>query len=308
MTAATDSSEAPARPDGRESADPVAARDGTLIHVRRWRATGEPWAAAALVHGLAEHGGRYAAVGRWLAAAGIDVVAVDLRGFGRSGGPRASIDRWSQYHDDLEERLVGLRGEAPARPLILYGHSMGGLIALGYVLDGRARPDLLVLSAPAIGARIPIVQRLVVGSLGRLAPGLRIPNGIDPDTLATDPAVGRAYVDDPLCVHRSTLRLGRAAFAEQRRVAGAIDRLTVPTLVIHGGLDRLVPPEVSRTLEGRPGVKRIVYPRLQHEIHNEAEGARVIGDVSAWIRERVSHMPPNHGVGDERPGATGSTG
>jgi alpha-beta hydrolase superfamily lysophospholipase len=287
-----------AAPAVDEVGEPVTARDGTPIYVRHWPPTGQPWASVVLVHGLAEHSGRYAHVGRWLAAAGLDVTAADLRGFGRSGGARASIERWSQFHDDLEERLVAIRSETPGRPLVLYGHSMGGLIALGYVLDGRARPDLLVLSAPAISARIPLIQRLVVGSLVRVAPGLRVPNGIDPGLLASDPAVGRVYADDPLCVHRSTLRLGRAGFAEQRRVARGIDRLTVPTLVVHGALDRLIPPEASRALEGRPGVKRTVYPRLRHELHNEPDGARVVADVVAWIRERVSRMPPNHGVAE----------
>ena len=97
--------------------------------------------------------------GRSSPSAGIDAHGFDLRGFGGSGGPRASIDRWSQLHDDLEERLVARPVDRAGRPLVLFGHSLGGLISLGYVLDGRARPDLLVLSAPAIGAKIPLWQR-----------------------------------------------------------------------------------------------------------------------------------------------------
>src|SRR5688500_3923517 len=133
----------------------VAARDGTPLVVRHWAVqSGEPWASMVLVHGLAEHSGRYEHVGGQLADAGIEGFALDLRGFGASGGPRASVERWSQLHDDLEERVVAARSGAPERPLVLYGHSLGGLISLGYVLDGRSRPDLLVLSAPAIAARI----------------------------------------------------------------------------------------------------------------------------------------------------------
>src|SRR6185436_12989156 len=110
----------------------VAARDGTTLRLRHWRvATGEPWAAMLMVHGLAEHCGRYEHVGAQLAATGIDVHGFDLRGFGGSGGRRAWIDRWSQHHDDLEERLLAVRSIAPNRPLVLHGHSMGGLIALG---------------------------------------------------------------------------------------------------------------------------------------------------------------------------------
>ena len=134
-------------------------------------AAGEPWATMLIVHGLAEHCGRYEHVGRSWPRRGSTRTRFDLRGFGGSGGPRASIDRWSQLHDDLEERLVGVRSIAPSRPLVLFGHSLGGLISLGYVLDGRARPDLLVLSAPAIGAKIPLWQRALVSTLRRVAPG-----------------------------------------------------------------------------------------------------------------------------------------
>ncbi len=274
--------------------DHVGTRDGTSLLIRHWAVRGgEPWAALLLVHGLAEHCGRYEHVGAQLANAGIDAHGYDQRGFGGSGGPRASVERWSQLHDDLEERLVAVRSIAPARPLALFGHSMGGLIALGYVLDGRARPDLLVLSAPAIGADVPLWQRLIAGPLRRLAPNLLIANRLDTAALSSDPAVRAAYLSDPLNQHRTTVRFGHALFGEQRRVAAALDRLSIPTLVVHGGLDRLVPTAMSGSLEGRSGVRRVVYPGLLHELHNEPSGARVVDDEIDWIRERVSriHVP-----------------
>jgi acylglycerol lipase len=271
--------------------DEVGARDGTALRIRHWPVTsGAPWASMLLVHGLAEHSGRYEHVGAQLAAAGIDPFAFDLRGFGASGGVRASVDRWSQLHDDLEERLVAVRSIAPDRPLALYGHSLGGLIVLGYVLDGRSRPDLLVLSAPAIGATVPAWQRALVGSLRRVAPGMQLPNRLEGEVLSRDPAVAAMYFADPLNQHRSTVRFAHAAFAEQRRVAAALDRLSIPTLVVHGGADRLVPAVTSEVLEGRPGVVRRVYPDLRHECHNEPEGPQVVNDIIGWVRERASRI------------------
>lgn len=273
--------------------DHVGARDGTALLLRHWPVpSGEPWAAMLIVHGLAEHCGRYEHVGSQLADAGIDTHAFDLRGFGGSGGARASIDRWSQLHDDLEERLVGVRSIAPARPLALFGHSLGGLISLGYVLDGRARPDLLVLSAPAIGAKIPLVKRVLVATLRRAAPGVLLSNGIDVNTLSRDTAVCDAYVADPLNQHKSTVRFAHAAFGEQRRVAASLDRLSIPTFVVHGGSDELVPPDTSAALEGRHGVMRRVYPGVRHELHNEPAGRQVVADEIDWIRDQVSHMHP----------------
>jgi acylglycerol lipase len=269
----------------------VAASDGTSLLLRRWPVpTGDAWASVLLVHGLAEHTGRYERVGVLLSSEGIDVHGYDLRGFGASGGPRASIDRWSQLHDDLEERLNAVRSIAPDRPVVLYGHSLGGLIALGYVLDARARPDLLVLSAPAIGARIPLWQRALVGSLKRVAPGMLIDNRLDTNQLCCDPTVGANYRRDPLNQHKSTVRFADAAFAEQRRVIAGLDRLTLPALVIHGGDDQIVPTATSEALEGRPGVTRRVYPGLRHELHNESDAPRIEGEVIAWIRERASRM------------------
>lgn len=273
--------------------DHVGARDGTALLLRHWPVlSGEPWAAMLIVHGLAEHCGRYEPVGSQLAAAGIDTHAFDLRGFGGSGGARASLDRWSQLHDDLEERLVAIRSIAPARPLVLFGHSLGGLISLGYVLDGRARPDLLVLSAPAIEAKVPLWQRALVSALRRATPGLLLSNRVDVNSLSSDTAICEAYVADPLNQHKSTVRFAHAAFGEQQRVAASLDRLSIPTLVVHGGSDELVPVETSAALEGRHGVTRRVYPGVRHELHNEPAGPQVVADEIDWIRDQVSRMHP----------------
>lgn len=275
---------------GDARVDHVPARDGTSLLIRHWPVpAGEPWATMLLVHGLAEHSGRYEHVGLQLSEAGIDTHAFDQRGFGGSGGPRASVERWSQLHDDLEERIAALRSIAPERPLVLFGHSLGGLVSLGYVLDGRARPDLLVLSAPAIGASIPLWQRVLVGSLRRIAPGLLLSNRLDTEVLSSDPDVRARYVEDPLNQHKSTVRFAHAAFGEQRRVARELDRLSLPTLVVHGGEDRLVPTDSSAVLEGRPGVTRRVYPETRHELHNEPVARQEVDDIVGWVRDRVSH-------------------
>lgn len=269
--------------------DRIATRDGTSLLLRRWRSdSGGAWATVILVHGLAEHSGRWEHVGAHLSNAGLDVEAIDLRGFGGSAGRRAWIDRWSLFHDDLEERIAAARSRSDG-PVVLYGHSMGGLIALGYVLDGRVRPDLVIASAPGIDVAIPTWKRLLARVLGRVAPRMAIGNGLDADGLSRDPTVGDGYRSDPLNVHRSTVGFGQRAFAEQRRVAASLDRLTVPTLVIHGGDDGIVPTSSSASLEGRPGVTRRVYPGIRHELHNEPEAATILDDVVGWVRDHVHH-------------------
>jgi acylglycerol lipase len=266
----------------------VRARDGLDLRTYRWPAAGERRAHLLLVHGIAEHAGRYPHVGSRLASAGIETHAFDLRGFGGSEGHRAYLDRWSQYHDDVEDRLAEVRSAANGLPVILYGHSMGGLIALGYALADPPRPlpDLLVLSAPAIDAIVPAWKRKLADILNATVPRFAIANTFPKGALSSDPAVEAAYRADPIAVHRTTARLGVALFREQDRVKNVLARggpLPVTTYVVHGSDDPIVPEWASRSLEGRANVTRRVYPRLHHETHNEPTGAAVIDDTIAWI-------------------------
>jgi acylglycerol lipase len=267
-------------------------RDGLALRTLHWPAVGTTRSHLLLVHGIAEHAGRHADVASRFARAGIDTHAYDLRGFGASDGRRAYVDKWSQYHDDLEDRLVAVRAEAGGLPVVLYGHSMGGLIALGYVMADppRRSPDLLVLSAPAIAAATARWKRSLAGLLGRATPHLEIANAITPGALSHDPQVEIAYRSDPLNAHGTTARLGMELFHEQARVASYLARmkaLPIPTYVLHGTDDRIVPVSSSGSLEGRGNVTRRVYPGLRHEMHNEPAAATVIGDTIAWISDRT---------------------
>jgi acylglycerol lipase len=239
-----------------------------------------------LVHGLAEHSGRYEHVGEWMAAEGLQVTGYDLRGFGASGGRRAWADRWSRHHDDLEERLLAIRAAAPHLPVAIYGHSVGALVALGYAVAEPPRPvpDALVLSAPATDSSLPRWQKATAPILARLAPTLELKNAFDGTSLSRDPSVGERYLADPFNYHRTTTRFGADAFGEQARVRAAAGRLSLTTLVIHGGEDRLVPTASSEHLAELPTVTRRVHDGLRHESHNEPEGEEVISGVVAWLR------------------------
>jgi alpha-beta hydrolase superfamily lysophospholipase len=265
---------------------PTVAADGTPIAVRHWPSPADPWASVVLVHGIAEHSGRYEDVGAWLSEAGLDVTSYDLRGFGGSGGRRAWVDRWSRHHDDLQERILAARDQAGGRPIVVYGHSLGGLVALGYVLAEATRPlpDALVLSAPALDSSVPGWKRRLARLLNAVAPTIALDNDFDPAVLSRDPTVGERYVLDPLNEHRTTVHLAVLSFDEQARVRDALTRLAVPTVVVHGEADELVPPWATEPLAGVPAVTRRTYPRLRHESHNEPEGREVIADVVAWLR------------------------
>ncbi|HEX7950384.1 MAG TPA: alpha/beta fold hydrolase [Candidatus Limnocylindrales bacterium] len=285
------------------------AADGTDLLVRHWPPdeaaaggawAGPPWACVLLVHGLSDHSGRYEHVGNQLAAAGLDTWSFDLRGNGGSGGRRGHVERWSQLHEDLAERLVAVRAVAGDRPVVLYGHSMGALIVLGYLLTDRPRPDLMVAGSPALDSTLAGSKKVLARILGRVAPTLQISNGVDGLTLSRDPAVGAKAAADPMTCRVSTTRFGAEGLAEQARVRREYPNLPpIPMLVLHGLDDGLVPSAASERLAELPSVERRTYPGLRHELHNEPEGPAIVDEVIAWIRERATiGAQPNTASGE----------
>ena len=249
--------------------------------LRRSWPVASPRAAVLLVHGVAEHSGRYEKVGQGLADAGFDVLGFDLRGHGESGGRRGHIDSFDEFLDDVEELMAQRR--ALNVPVVLMGHSLGGLIAATYVVRGRPAPDLLVLSAPALAAEVPGWQRLAASVLGRVTPKLAVPNDLEGDLLSRDSAVGVAYRDDPLRVTKGTAGMGKAIFDTMKATTAAVDAINVPTYVFHGSEDRLVPPSASEPFTANPHATRVVHDGLRHECLNEPEGDDVLAAVISWI-------------------------
>lgn len=265
-------------------AQPSVTPAGVHELVRRWESSEDAWAEMVLCHGLAEHSGRYEKVGDRFAAAGIGVTAYDQIGFGASGGKRAWVDAWSDVLDQIQSHVETAR--ETARPVVLLGHSNGGLFALEYALAERPKPDLLVLSAPLLGGGAGW-QRVLASVLAALVPRIQVPNNLSGEELSRDPAVGEAYFSDPLVYTNTTARYGKEMFNAMARVNAVLDSLSVPTLVIHGAVDRIVPPQSSAPLADIPGVDRRLYPALRHELFNEPEGMDVVDDVIGWIESKL---------------------
>jgi acylglycerol lipase len=265
-----------------ESTGTYTTEDGIDLLIRSWAPDGEPERGMLLVHGLAEHSGRWDHVARFFVDLGYAVTGFDLRGNGKSGGAKAHVDDFSDFLDDIEG-IVRSEMVRTDLPWVLYGHSLGGLISTCYIVEDRPHPDAAVLSAPALAAEIPLTTRLAAEVLGRVVPKLALPNPVDLDHLSRDEAVGEAYDADPLVYQKGTAGLALESFAAQARVLEQLEQIDTPSLVIHGAEDTLVPPSASAPLATVDCVDRKVYPGLRHELHNEPEQTQVLSEVAAWL-------------------------
>lgn len=277
------------------SVEPLTTRDGTKLALSRWAAASgtTPRGQVLIVHGLGEHAARYAHVAAALNAEGWSVLGFDQRGHGRSTGRRGTLARAESLLDDLAQ-VIDHADTAPG-PRVLLGHSMGGAVAARFVAEALAaqpaawsRPvDGLVLSSPALQTRLSAWQRLQLAVGERLLPDLAQRNGIDSTALSHDEAVVQAYDADALVHDRISARLARFIIDAGPAVRAAAPRWVVPTLLMWGGADTIVPPAGSRAFAAAAPARVLTsfeFDGMRHEIFNETERAGVLMRLTQWLR------------------------
>lgn len=278
--------------------------DGIPLSWRQWMTTStSPRGTALIVHGLGEHIGRYEHVAAQLNGWGWQVVGYDQRGHGASGGPRGDLPHAERFLQDLALVIDALRADATlaAGPLLLIGHSMGGLIASRFVAGGLMansggllpawfRPvDALVMSSPALDPGLSGWQRLQLSLGVALAPHLAVGNGLKPAWISRDAAVVQAYQADPLVHSRITPTLARMIVDGGQLVRRHAPDWIVPTLLMWAGRDRCVAPEGSREFaDAAPAavLRSHCFEELFHEIFNEPERGQVFARLQAWLEDR----------------------
>lgn len=242
-----------------------------------------------LIHGFAEHSGRYQELAAFLAARGSAVHGLDLRGHGRSDGRRGYVRTFDEFLDDVGRFVELVREEHPDVPITLVGHSMGGLITAAFLVERRPRIASAVTSGAALAvAGVSRSRRALARMLGRLWPRLPMPAGLDPNGLSRDPEVVRRYLEDPLVFRNMTAGLGAALMDAARRTAQRGAEVQVPLLMLHGEEDPLCSVLGSREFYDEvatAGSALRIYPGLRHEIFNEPERHQVYGDLWRWMEE-----------------------
>jgi alpha-beta hydrolase superfamily lysophospholipase len=279
---------------------PLVTRDGLALHLQFWSADPRttPKGVVLVVHGLGEHIERYDGLAFALREQGWWVVGYDQRGHGRSPGARGGLVQRDDLLADLGMVVKRLRALAPQLPgpLVLLGHSMGGVVASRYVAEGLAaspaawyRPvDGLVLSSPALALDISILQRLLLAVAEPLLPGLAVHNGLKPQWISQDPAVVQAYEADLLVHNRITPRLARFILEGGAWVRRHAAQWQLPTLLLYAGSDRCVASRGSAEFSRRAPAQALrshSYPELFHEIFNEPQRDAVIADLLLWLDE-----------------------
>jgi alpha-beta hydrolase superfamily lysophospholipase len=258
------------------------------LFAQAWLPDAPPKAVIVVAHGLGEHSGRYATLATELAGRGYAVYALDHRGHGRSGGPRANIGRFAYLVSDFSAFVGRCARQHLDTPLYVLGHSMGGAVAFATALRLQHQLRGLVLSAPALAVdtAVPRLQEWLARALSVIAPNTGALN-IPPSAVSRDPSVVMRYESDPLVHHagvpaRTVVELldAMAGFP-----AGVRD-LRLPTLILHGTADKLVPLAATRPLYQAISANYRtlkLYDGLFHEVFNEPERATVTADLFSWL-------------------------
>jgi alpha-beta hydrolase superfamily lysophospholipase len=265
---------------------------GLPLFAQKWWPSGRARASLAIVHGFGEHSGRYGNVVDWFVPRQHAVYALDLRGHGRSPGRRGHINRWGELVEDVRALLRWAASDAPGTPLFLVGHSLGGVIVPDLTHASQQGLAGIVISAPSLGD-LPVSPALIALAkvMSRIWPLFTQDVHLDETALSRDQTVGQAYRTDPLVHNLSSARFGTELLSAVRSVRAQAALSTVPCLIIHGGADRISPPESSREYFDSLTIAdktRYEYEGYYHEVFNDIGKERVLADVERWIEQHLT--------------------
>lgn len=281
-----------------QTESPYRANDGAMLHGYRWTSRDTDTSAKAIVvimHGYGEHCGRYREVAEFLVRAGYVTAGFDARGHGQSPGQRGHIESYDQYVDDLHGFLEMQRQQHPSLPLMLLGHSNGGLIALRTVQTRKPLPDALIVVSPlvALQPKHKPVPRWAAVVLSSFASRLPLPSGLGRNELSHDERILEAHKRDKLCHGRSTPGWYVAATGAMQQVFASLDNIRLPVLAIEGDSDPIVVPEaITRVYEGIASNDKelVVVKNSFHEVLNEVGRDDTFRRIVDWLAKHLSRQ------------------
>ncbi|MCB1687396.1 MAG: lysophospholipase [Halioglobus sp.] len=266
---------------------------GRSIYFQCWEPEATPTAVVLVAHGAGEHSARYQPLAQFFTGHNFVVAALDHTGHGYSEGIPGHVDSFEDYLHDITVFHRQIATRFAGVPMLLLGHSMGGLIACNYLLRHQGEFAGAILSGPAIKTDLEpgFVQMRLLRLLASLLPRLGMLK-LNAEGVSRNPDVVRDYIADPLVFHgKMSARMLRELFAGMHTVQAGAAGITLPILILHGGADAMTSPEGSLFLQDHIGSsdKTLkIYPGLYHEIFNEPERADVLADVLTWCEGRLA--------------------
>ncbi|MEO9600549.1 lysophospholipase [Parasphingorhabdus sp.] len=279
--------------DGRLVLSKGSKAAGAQLYWQKWLPAGKPKALIMLVHGYAEHSGRYQYFAEHCLSKGYAVYAVDHWGHGQSDGTPGFVPEFSVFGDGVDQLLARAKEDFSDLPVMLVGHSMGGLISAAYLLKKQASFAACVLSGPAIKAaeEPSAFLKAVSGFLSRFFPKLGVLE-LDSDGVSRDTKVVADYLADPLVYNgKMGARLAAEMLNNMTSVQQNADQISLPLLLLHGEEDSLAGVEGSKFLNSHvSSTEKMlkIYPELFHEIFNEPEKDQVLNDMTDWLDAHLS--------------------
>lgn len=245
-----------------------------------------------IIHGFGEHSGRYMNLVDHLVPRGYTVWGFDHRGHGRSPGQRGHINSWQEFREDVRSFVQMVREKEQRTPIFIFGHSLGGLIALEFALHYPEGLKGVIASSPAL-AQVGVSPLLLALSkiLSALCPRISINIKLNADFISRDKEVVRAYREDPLVHSLATPRLGPEMDKAKSWTMEHAQEWKLPLLILQGTADSLVSPEGSRIFFERVPIKDkklIEYEGGYHESHNDLHSEQVMKDLEAWLEAHLA--------------------
>ncbi|ABW27159.1 alpha/beta hydrolase [Acaryochloris marina] len=274
----------------------VGAQQHTLYY-RAWSPERSPQAVVAIVHGLGSHSNTFIDAVNALTLQGHAVYGLDLRGHGHSSGQRGYINHWSEFRADFHIFLQFVKHRNPDLPIFAWGHSLGGLIVLDYVLHSPQRlMGMMISGLPMRVVGISPWKLAIARLLSKLWPRFSLNTGIDPESNSRNPAVLLDHSQDSLQHTQGTARLATEFLRIQAELQAHAANLRLPLLMLHGSNDQTASLSESVAFFQKVGSKtkqHLEYPGAFHDLHADLDAQTVLADMSQWLRQQLTSFEKN---------------
>ena len=269
----------------------IKSKDGSNLMYYSWLPNKKINVAIGIIHGLGEHSNRYDDFAEYFCKKGFGVYSIDLRGHGKSEGKRGHINNFKKLIDDSEEMFINIRKENLNVPMVMFGHSLGGCIALNYLCENQSKEiDLAIISSPWLRTVLEppkfilYIQKILVG----LFPSLTLNNRLDPYDLSKDTDIVKKYIEEPLVHNKISLKMFSEVNKAIDKIENESEKINIPVLLLHGKKDNIISFKGTKKISKKiNNSKLILYEGLYHEPHNDLEKNEILADYTSFIKNNI---------------------